>query len=265
MSSLSTRFTRQLASEMTMVRTDRTGHTILSWGLLISVMWGVFMAYLAIAYQQQHDDLNPGPRVPAAGLAQLGYFALMVWAVVSLLGSKAKGFWNMRVLVEPSRWIVSLAALVHLTLWSAVFAVFTVLVSTLIGFVVMMVMGYDSSSLLGSPGEVFTVLVQMVGFAVGVTWFAAGWALVCNSISTAITAVVVWPFLVEGMLTNEGLAGVLYEFMPFINALAWYQGDDSLQLHWSDPVGLVYFLGISLIFALVGVWMRRCETLPLNS
>ncbi|MDO4253357.1 MAG: hypothetical protein Q4C74_08995 [Rothia sp. (in: high G+C Gram-positive bacteria)] len=263
MSSLSTRFIRQLKSEMTMVRTDRAGHTVLLVGLVVSVMWGVFLAYLTIVYQD--EATTPSPRVPAGGLAQLGYCALMVWAVILLLGSKAKGFWNMRVLVEPARWIVSLATLVHLTVWSAVFAVLAVLVSMPVGAAVVGVMGYDSSSLLGSFGEVLTVLVQMVGFALGVTWFAAGWALICNSIGNALAVVLVWPFLLEGMLPDEGIAATLREFMPFINGLAWYQGNEALQLPWPAPIGLVYFLVITLAFALVGVWVRRHETLLLNS
>ena len=262
MSYLSTRFVRQFKSEATVMRTDRNGHTVLLVGFLVSVMWGSFMAYLTIVYQ--HTDANPNPRVPASGFAQLGYCALMIWVVISLLGSKAKGFWNMRVLAEPSRRIVALATLAHLTVGSAVFAAITVLVSMPVGIALVKVLGHDPSPLIGSPSEVFTILVQMMGFAVGVTWFAAGWALVCNSVGTALVIVTVWPFLLEGMLPDEGIASALREFMPFVNGLAWYQGDDSLQLHWSAPLGLAYFLVVTLTFSLVGVWLRRHETLLLN-
>ncbi|APT91798.1 hypothetical protein CPHO_01445 [Corynebacterium phocae] len=264
MSAQSTGFTRQMKSEMTKMRTDSVGNSVLLLTFLGSVAWGVFNAYITIAYQDPTEAAT-NPRVPAGGLAQIGFSGLMVWSVLVLLNSKTKGFWNMRVLVQPRRSVLSIATLVHLTAWSVVFAVVTVLVSTVAAVVVVEMLGHDSSSLIGTPGEVGTVLVQMVGFAVGVTWFTAGWALICNNIGYAISVVVFWPFVGEGMFPSEGSLAWLREFLPFVNALAWYQGDKELQLPWPAPMGLVYFLLLSLILAVVGVWLRRKETLDLSS
>ena len=259
MSSSATRFNRQLRSEMTFVRTDRSGQITLLLGLILSVLWGVFLSYLTIVYQV--DSTKPSPRVPAGGLAQCGYFAIMLWAVLLLLGSKSKGFWNMRVLVEPSRPIITLATMAHLTLWSTVYAVLGIALATPIGIGVVTAMGYDPSPLYGAPGEIGVLMVQMIGLSVGSAWFAAGCALVFNSIGTATTVVILWPLILEGMLPNTGFGATLKGIMPFVNGLAWFQGDKDLMLPWPQQVGFLYFLVLTLIFALFGVWVRRNETM----
>ncbi|MCF1764663.1 hypothetical protein L1C91_00345 [Corynebacterium argentoratense] len=58
---------------------------------------------------------------------------------------------------------------------------------------------------------------------------------------------------------------MIRDLMPFVNGLAWYQSDEAQPLPWSDPAGLIYFLVLTLLFALIGVWLRRNETLRRSS
>ena len=83
----------------------------------------------------------------------------------------------MCVLVEPRRSIVSLATLVHLTLWSAAYAIITVLICILAAVVAIKLLGADPSPLIGTPRETITVITQMIGLSVGASWFAAASAL----------------------------------------------------------------------------------------
>lgn len=101
----------------------------------------------------------------------------MIWAIMAVLSQKPKGFWNMCVLVEPRRSIVSLATLVHLTLWSAAYAIITVLICILAAVVAMKLLGADPSPLIGTPRETITVITQMIGLSVEASWFAAANAL----------------------------------------------------------------------------------------
>lgn len=262
MSTTAQRFKRQFKSELTMIRTDRIGNLILLSGFIFCVMWALFMAYLILIYKPK--DAVPSPRIAGSGLAQIGFYALMIWVVMALLGAKARGFWNMRVLVEPSRAIITVTTLTYLTIGTVLFSLASILVSLPLGYVVVKLANGDPTPLIGSPGDIGIMLVQLIGFALGATWFAVGCALICNKVGTAIASVVLWPLLIEGMLPEDGLLSVIHEFMPFTNGLAWYEGNPALHLYWPAPVGLLYFLLLTLAFALVGVWLRRRETLVLE-
>ena len=86
-----------------------------------------------------------------------------------------------------------------------------------------------------------------------------------SSFRPAVAVAVAWSFVLEGMLPGDGLGGMIRDLMPFVNGLAWYQSDEAQPLPWSDPAGLIYFLVLTLLFALIGVWLRRNETLRRSS
>lgn len=112
---------------------------------------------------------------------------------------------------------------------------------------------------LGWRDGTYGSMVALVVFAVVVSWFALGVALVVRSAPAAVTLLLVWPLLVENLLSGVAvLIGFdrLPRWMPYqaaLQAVSPSPGSDAL----GRPIAFVWFGFVSLAVIAVGVALER--------
>jgi ABC-2 type transport system permease protein len=109
---------------------------------------------------------------------------------------------------------------------------------------------------LGDP-KVMTVLVCAVILSVLVTWFGFGMGLLIRNSPTTVSLLLLWPLLIEGLLTVflgllnwDGAA----KYLPYQAAISASVGNpDADQL--GRPGGQILFACVGVALVAVGVWL----------
>ena len=117
----------------------------------------------------------------------------------------------------------------------------------------------DFSIGLGDDG-VLPSLISVIVLAVSVTLFAIGLALIIRNSPATVTTLLLWPLLIEGLLSLVlGLIGWddAGKWMPYQAAIDAAASDGTSVGTLGRPVGLVYFAAVSATLIVIGSVLDR--------
>lgn len=240
-----------LQSEWIKVRTI-TAHKVL---VVIAVAFPIIVGLLVATFGNVAD--GPDSREMAefvSGMMIVSTMLLGVVGVIALTSEYTHNTLRPTYAATPARARVLLAKLGVTTCLTLVVATITAFGCFIITSAIYNSRGGDVS--IGDE-YVLVVLVCSVILAVLVTWFGYGLGLIIRNSPAAVSIVLLWPLLIEGLLilvvNLVGWEG-LEKYAPYlaaINAGSADPGPDVL----GRPAGQLLFAGLSVSLIALGIWI----------
>ncbi|RMI34329.1 ABC transporter permease [Nocardia stercoris] len=199
------------------------------------------------------------PDIAASGVEGFGVMVLMIMAALMVTSEYRFGIIRTTFQATPNRVLVILTKAGLAGLLSAVLTG----VLAALSFGIAKAMGGDAATLslhLDTAGQwrsmygipIYAFLASVLAVAVGV--------LVRQS-AAAISIVVLWPLLIEGLLGNIGSFGdTVKPFLPFANAARFLAADNartSAHWHWGAWGGLAYFTFVVAVVLAAALYSVR--------
>ena len=186
------------------------------------------------------------------GTSIVTVFLLGSAATISLTAEFAHGTIKPTYAATPNRLRVLLAKLSVNSIVILLTTAVTVVLAWLVGSIILSSRG-ESLSFTEVP-EIRSAMIGVVVLAIIVGWFGVGVGLVIRNQPASVVMVVLWPLLIEGLITLAlSLSGVdnAGKWLPYsasINALQVFPPADSL----GRPGAFLYFGAISLAIVAIG-------------
>ncbi|GEM29968.1 putative ABC transporter, membrane protein [Nocardia neocaledoniensis NBRC 108232] len=216
--------------------------------VLLSVGLAALMALIT------NIDAEPGqgpppltPALAASGVAGFGVMVLMIMAALTVTSEYRFGVIRSSFLAVPNRSkvIVSKAGLV------GVYAAVLTGVLALVAFVVAKVIVGDEAPMLVLDGN-WRAIYGIPIYAFLCVLLAIGVGVLVRQAAAAISLIVLWPLLIEGLLGAFGSFGrAVNPFLPFANANRFLTTEEvSGNWHWGVWGSLIYFaVFVAIVFA----------------
>ncbi|MEX2626811.1 MAG: ABC transporter permease [Ilumatobacteraceae bacterium] len=191
------------------------------------------------------------------GVALVTVLLLGTVAAISLTGEYSHGTIRPTYAATPSRPRVVVAKWLVCSIAVASVAAIVLAITWALGATVLS--SRDASVELSWADGTIGALIALVVLAVVLAWFALSIALVVRNAPAAVTLLLVWPLLVENLLSGLGvLIGIswLPRWMPYQAAIGAVQpspGADTL----GRPLALIWFGAVSLVLLALGVLLER--------
>lgn len=239
------------------------------WLKLRTVRVHLVMTTIAVAFPLLVVALSTGLTSNPATFGDRGFVELVTGvsvvtvlllgtvAAISLAGEYSHGTIRPTYAATPSRTRVVVAKWITNSVAIAVLA--AIVLALAWGLGAMVLSGRDATVGLAWSDGTLGSMTALVALAVVVSWFALGIALVVRNAPAAVTLLLVWPLLVENLLSGVavliGFSG-LPRWMPFQAALvAVTPTPDGDGL--GRPLAFVWFGVVSAVLIGLGVLLER--------
>jgi ABC-2 type transport system permease protein len=237
-------------SELLKLRTVRV-HTVM---LVIAAAFPILIVLLVTALTSSPGTFDGRDLAElVTGVTLVAVLLLATVAAISLTGEYSHGTIRPTFAATPSHGRVFGAKLLVNSIAVATVVAAVIAISWLLGALVLS--GRDASVTVSMADGTAGSMIAMVVLSVVVSWFALGIGLVLRNAPATVTLLLVWPLLIENLLSGiaflVGFEG-LSRWMPFqasILASTPAPGADALGRPWA----FVWFGAVSL--ALVGIGM----------
>jgi ABC-2 type transport system permease protein len=231
--------------------------TILSNKILVIIAF--LFPFVIITLAATFGEVATGPTSldMAETIMGMSVVTSMLVGVVTVIGLTSEYTHNTirpTYAATPARPKVLLSKLLVSSAVALVVGVLTVFLSWFSGSTIFNSRGGDTH--LGDP-KVKTVLLCAVVLAVLVTWFGFGMGLLIRNSPTSVTLVVLWPLLIEGLI-SVFLALVNWDgavkYLPYHAAITASVGDPGSD-ELGRPGGQILFAAVGAALVGIGIWL----------
>ena len=242
---------RTLVSEWIKIR------TILAHKILVIVGFG--FPLLVVTLAATFGDVAEGPdsMEMAEFVFGMSIITAMLLGVVTVIGLTSEYTHNTirpTYAATPQRRRVLIAKLLVSSLIALVVTSATVFVTWMSGSTIFNSRGGETS--IGDP-KVMTILVSTIVLAVLVSWFGFGIGLLIRNSPASVSLLLLWPLLVEGLITvvlallNLDDASKYLPYQAAISASAGNPDESAL----GRPGGQILFAVVGLGLIAIGTWL----------
>jgi ABC-2 type transport system permease protein len=234
-------------------------HTILAHKIL--VLGAIAFPLVILTLAATFGDVEEGPDSLEMAEFVMGMSVVtsMLLGVVTAIGLTSEYTHNTirpTYAATPTRPRVLASKIIVSTAVALVAAAFTVFAAWFSGSTIFNSRGGETS--IGDP-KVMTVLVSAVILSALVSWFGFGIGLLIRNSPTAVSLLLLWPLLIEGLITV--FLGLLNwdgasKYLPYQAAIAASVGNpDADEL--GRPGGQIVFACVGAALIGIGVWLDR--------
>jgi len=249
-----------VSSELLKIRTTRTWWAMLIGAAVVSLVFTALLAAIAGA-EVPGQPPTPGPDDPAMARTtyltgfQWAYLFALVLGVLSMAGELRHQTITPTFLASPHRGRVVIAKMVSVVLFSVLFAVGALLVSTIVAALIFLVRGYEVD-LLGNGVPRALALAVLATAIWGLVGLGLG-TMIRNQVAAIFVgigvAVIIDPIISFG-LNNVSWGGDVAKFLPSQASSAIIQassgGVELQMLSWW--AGALVLLAYGVVFAGIG-------------
>ncbi|MFD4433895.1 ABC transporter permease [Nocardia sp. NPDC058497] len=221
------------------------------WCSAIVVLLGIGLAALMavianIDAEPGQEPLSLTPSLAASGVTGFGVMVLMIMAALTVTSEYRFGVIRSSFLAVPNRSkvIVSKAGLV------GVYAAVLTGVLALVAFVVAKLIAGDGAPMLVLDGN-WRAIYGIPIYAFLSVLLAIGVGVLVRQSAAAISLIVLWPLLIEGLLGAFGSFGrAVNPWLPFANVNRFLSVEEvSGNWHWGVWGSLIYFaVFVAIVF-----------------
>lgn len=231
--------------------------TILSHKILVAI--GFAFPLIVVTLAATFGDVATGPNSMEMaefvfGMSIITAMMVGVVTVIGLTSEYTHSTIRPTYAATPQRWRVLLAKLTVSTVIALVVTTATVFVTWASGSTIFNSRGGDTS--LGDP-KVMTILVSTIVLGVLVSWFGFGIGLLIRNSPASVSLLLLWPLLVEGLITvvlallDLDDASKYLPYTAAINASAGNPDESAL----GRPGGQILFAAVGLALIAIGTWL----------
>lgn len=218
-------------------------------GLAFAGIMG-WVANQAVANPEESGGF-PGlsPATAASGVSGFGVMVLMIMAALVVTSEYRFGIIKTTFQAMPHRATVITAKVALVGIFGAVLT--TVLAFAAIFLARLIANDQAQRDLVLSTADEWRGIYSIPIYAFLCVAFAIGIGVLVKQSAAAISLVILWPLLIEGLVGLFGNVGhKIQAFLPFTNAQHFMGGgDNGVDFHWGPWGGLVYFaLWVAVIF-----------------
>ncbi|MDO5098783.1 MAG: ABC transporter permease [Corynebacterium sp.] len=248
---------RAVKAEWLQLKYDKVGHIILMVTVVGAVAWSVGLSALLAGYSS--EDANPSERAAVSGVFQLAILGLFFWVARNLLREESTKFVQLKLLSLPSRPVIWAAKWLCLVVVGACVMLAATVLSSGATLGTVALVGRDWHQFVGDSAGSYVILAgNTILISVVTVSFAVAVSIVANNLSAAVTVLVAWILVVEGMIDgSDPSTKFFYSLLPFKNATRLFEQADPAKFLWGEPVSILYSLSVTIALAAFVIFFNK--------
>lgn len=248
---------RAVKAEWLQLKYDKVGHAILMVTIFGAMAWSAGLSALLAGYSS--EDANPSERAAVSGVFQLAILGLFFWVARNLLREESTKFVQLKLLSLPSRPAIWIAKWLCLAAVGTGVMLAATALSTAATLGTLALVGRDWHQFVGDSAGAYiilagnTILISIVSVS-----FAIAVSILANNLATAVTVLIGWILVVEGMIDgSDPSAKFFYSLLPFKNATRLFEQANPTKFIWGEPFSIIYCLGITIVLASFVIFLNK--------